>query len=301
MSRIVKAIFVIVLVAGLISTAMPAFHSSAHGQEHGPSDILQAVYDAVAADDIDAAMDLVAEDVVLVIMPPPPGHDGIITGKEETRAWFEGLKENFSYTSVDFSDIQENGNRATWKANWPTDDFAVFGLDAVEFEGSNIVQDGLLRQHTWIFSEAFQAKLAAASTVATNRTNAQRFMNEVWDQGKLEVVDEIVAADFVNYSPPPGLGADREGLKADVASFHANFPDHSARFRIDDLIVTDKRAVIRNTMMIKSADSGEEMEGDVFIVVLGMQDGLIVDRWLGWATCGGQPTIAACFGPVTEE
>lgn len=295
-SLVLVALFVVAI--SLFTVPAPAV-----AQMSTPVDVIQTIYQAVAADDIDGAMTLVADDVVAVFLPPPPDHDGVITGKEEMRKWFEGLKPNFNYTGVVFSDIQINGNQATWKALFYTDDFIELGFDAIEFEGSNNVQNGLLKQHTWIFTEEFQAKLAAANVLAVNRTASIQFMEELWDQGNLAVADEIIADNFLNHTPYPGLGTDREGLKADVAQFHTDFPDNSARFRIDDLMITEDKAVIHTTLMIKAPDSTSdtEIEGDSFVVILSMEDGRITERWLAWVTCRGQPVIAVCFGLDSSE
>jgi hypothetical protein len=39
-----------------------------------------------------------------------------------------------------------------------------------------------------------------------------RFIEEVVDQGKVDVIEELVASAFVNHNPLPGVPADSEGL-----------------------------------------------------------------------------------------
>lgn len=56
-------------------------------------------------------------------------------------------------------------------------------------------------------------------------TNA-RMPLEVFNEGKIELVDELVHPDFVDHSPPlPGISPDREGIKKLVAGLRQAFPD----------------------------------------------------------------------------
>jgi predicted ester cyclase len=54
---------------------------------------------------------------------------------------------------------------------------------------------------------------------------ARRFNDEVMSQGKLAVIDELVADDFVDHQVPPGVTPDREGLRSMMAMFRGAFPD----------------------------------------------------------------------------
>ncbi len=53
----------------------------------------------------------------------------------------------------------------------------------------------------------------------------QRFIEEVLNQKKLAVPDEIVAENFVELDPFPGQGPGRQGLKDVLSAFMAGFPD----------------------------------------------------------------------------
>jgi steroid delta-isomerase-like uncharacterized protein len=55
---------------------------------------------------------------------------------------------------------------------------------------------------------------------------AKRFYDEVFSQGKLDVLDEIIASDFVEHEElPPGVPPGREGVAAFVTMFREAFPD----------------------------------------------------------------------------
>jgi len=65
-----------------------------------------------------------------------------------------------------------------------------------------------------------------------NKTISRRIAIDVFSQGRLEVVDEIVAPDFTDHStPPPGIPAGREGIKAIASALRTGFPDLT--YRVD--------------------------------------------------------------------
>lgn len=58
-----------------------------------------------------------------------------------------------------------------------------------------------------------------------NAAIVQRFVDEVINQGRYEVCDEIVDEDFIELDPFPGQRQGREGLKEVIAMMRAAFPD----------------------------------------------------------------------------
>ena len=80
-----------------------------------------------------------------------------------------------------------------------------------------------------------------------NKTIIRRYFEEAWNQGRLDLLDEIVAPNYVNHDPAvPGLPAGPQGLKPILAGFRAAFPD--LHFTIEDLIAADDEVVTRWTM-----------------------------------------------------
>ena len=41
----------------------------------------------------------------------------------------------------------------------------------------------------------------------------RRYYDEVWEKGNVEAIDELVAEDYVDHTPPPGGDASRESLR----------------------------------------------------------------------------------------
>lgn len=65
--------------------------------------------------------------------------------------------------------------------------------------------------------------------MADNKDLMKRFNDEVMTQGKMDVIDELVAEDLVEHAPvPDGFPEGREGVKAFVTTFRDAFPDLKA-------------------------------------------------------------------------
>lgn len=80
-----------------------------------------------------------------------------------------------------------------------------------------------------------------------NKSILRRYFEEAWNEGRLEMLDEIVAPNYVNHDPAvPGLPPGPEGLKPIIAGFRAAFPD--LHFSIEDQIAEGDKLVTRWTM-----------------------------------------------------
>ena len=63
-------------------------------------------------------------------------------------------------------------------------------------------------------------------SAAENKALIASFVEEVINQGRLERVDDLVAADFVELDPFPGQQQGREGLKQVIAAFSHRLSRH---------------------------------------------------------------------------
>jgi steroid delta-isomerase-like uncharacterized protein len=81
----------------------------------------------------------------------------------------------------------------------------------------------------------------------SNKAVARRFLEEVFGQGKLAVVDEILALDHVNRGPNalPGIPPGPEGTKMFVMVYRNAIPD--IHFTIDEQIAEGDKVVTRWT------------------------------------------------------
>jgi ketosteroid isomerase-like protein len=55
----------------------------------------------------------------------------------------------------------------------------------------------------------------------------RRYYREVWLEGRVDVLDELLAAEYRDHDPPPGFGADRESARRLVEAFRAGVTDAS--------------------------------------------------------------------------
>ena len=81
----------------------------------------------------------------------------------------------------------------------------------------------------------------------TNKALSRRFLEEVFNKGKLNVLDEIIASDHVSTGPGtlPGMPAGPEGQKQLVTVYRNAFPD--VHFTVDEQIAEGDKVVTRWT------------------------------------------------------
>lgn len=77
------------------------------------------------------------------------------------------------------------------------------------------------------------------------KTTLDRIPLEILNQGKLQLIDELYAPEYVERSPQPGIAPTREGFKQFVTSLRTAFPD--LHYTIDDSIEAGDRFVTRLT------------------------------------------------------
>ncbi len=84
------------------------------------------------------------------------------------------------------------------------------------------------------------------STAEENKAVFKRYIEEVWNQSNLEVVDEIFDR-YISHQPDgPTLERDPEDVKRFVGEFRTAFPD--LRIHIEDQIAEGDKVVIRATL-----------------------------------------------------
>jgi steroid delta-isomerase-like uncharacterized protein len=85
-----------------------------------------------------------------------------------------------------------------------------------------------------------------------NKGLLRRLFEEVWNQGNLATVDELLSADYVLHDPAM-LIRGPEGFKAYVAAFRGAFPDLHAT--IEDQIAEEDKVAMRFT--VRATHKGE--------------------------------------------
>jgi steroid delta-isomerase-like uncharacterized protein len=80
-----------------------------------------------------------------------------------------------------------------------------------------------------------------------NEKIIQRYFEEVWNQGKLDVLDEILDPTYMNHSPGmPNPAPGPAGLKPIIAGLRKAFPD--LHFTIENMLVTEQQVAVHCTM-----------------------------------------------------
>ena len=78
-----------------------------------------------------------------------------------------------------------------------------------------------------------------------SKANMRRIPLEIFNQGNLAVVDEVVAPDYIEHALPSGFPSGLEGLKVFVSAVRAAFPDY--HYTIDDEVTEGDTVVQRLT------------------------------------------------------
>ena len=129
-----------------------------------------------------------------------------------------------------------------------------------------------------------------AVSAEENKALVRRFVDEVQSGGNVGLIDEICSPEFVNHSAPPGIPADREGIKIVTAMFRGAFPD--SYFTVEDIMAEGDKVATRKTF--HGTHEGEFMgvpaSGRVvsmgLIDIVRISDGRVVEHWSMGDTLG---------------
>ena len=149
------------LIATTTLVVMLALPVALYAQDTDPMSIVNAWLDALNAGDIDAALSYLADDAVLTFIPPPiPGDDGIFSGKEEIKGWYEGVAAANGVTTI--SDCQVVGEKVTCLDTYTDADLQNMGVDFIDMEWAATVRDSKIQGYTVTMTPESLAKLEAA-------------------------------------------------------------------------------------------------------------------------------------------
>jgi len=130
---------------------------------------------------------------------------------------------------------------------------------------------------------------------------SRRLLEETFNDGNLELVDQLVAPDAVNHDPatPPELRglSGPEMFKRTVSMYRGAFPD--VRMIVDDVIAADEKVVLRwhsagthRGRLAGLAPTGAR--GSVTgISINRWKDGKVIESWVEWDNLGLARQIGA--------
>ncbi len=67
--------------------------------------------------------------------------------------------------------------------------------------------------------------MTESAVVPQAKTQLRRIVMEAFSEGRIEVLDEVMAPDFVNHAGPPGLDRGIEGVRQVIRNERRGFPD----------------------------------------------------------------------------
>ena len=111
----------------------------------------------------------------------------------------------------------------------------------------------------------------------------ERFVYEVFGDGQLTVIDEIISPDYVGYWAGWGPTRGREELRQGIAEWRNAFPDW--RGSIETIVAESDKVAIRLTSRGTFLGSLGEIEPNqkqveiAEMAILRLDDGMIVEHW----------------------
>ena len=105
--------------------------------------------------------------------------------------------------------------------------------------------------------EKWAGKENTSMSAQQNKALARRFMDEVWNKGNLNFIDEVTDPNFVSHDPagPEDMGGGVEGAKQFVEMYRNAFPD--TQMSVEDVIAEGDKVVTRWT--VRATHQGELM------------------------------------------
>lgn len=117
-----------------------------------------------------------------------------------------------------------------------------------------------------------------------NKALYRRYIEEVFNQGQLATLDEVLAPDYVYRDAPPGTPPGAAAIKQVVTMFHAAFPDF--RIELEELVAEGDKVCARATSrgthsgpMFGIAPTGRKITMHGFTMVR-VADGRIQESWV---------------------
>lgn len=113
-----------------------------------------------------------------------------------------------------------------------------------------------------------------------NKAAVHRVFEEVWNQGKVAVLDELCAPNFILHETGEPDDLTREDLKSYVTEHHSTFPD--LHFTIEDVIAEGEHVVARYT--VRGTNTGDFVSPEMRIPATGKQiavTGIYIARFAG--------------------
>ena len=116
-----------------------------------------------------------------------------------------------------------------------------------------------------------------------NKASIRRYVEEAWNKGNVDIMDELMAAHYARHMAISAPPLTRDGQKQRILGFRRAFPD--LRLTIEDMVAEGEKVSFRLTL--RGTHQGEFMHvpptGKQIVVgavdVARFEDGKVVEQW----------------------
>jgi hypothetical protein len=112
-----------------------------------PGAVIDSYIAAVNAGDLEAILDLYADDAVHIFLPTPDGSAGVCLGKEQFRMWYEQSLANRDRVELEDGTLAIDGNQATYLTRISSEPWRTLGLESLEAKADLVVIGGRIMTH----------------------------------------------------------------------------------------------------------------------------------------------------------
>jgi len=155
-----------------------------------------------------------------------------------------------------------------------------------------------------VASQFLVASVASAENAQQNKRLVRRLYNEVFVKWNFEVVDELVAPEFIGHEMPPGIPPGPQGFREFYGILRAAFPD--AQLTVEDMIAEGDRVVVR--WRSRATHRGEfrgipptgRDASTTGIAIYRLSKGKIVERWVEVDMLGLTERLRASAAPEKD-
>ena len=196
----------------------------------GNVDLIRGGYAAFAAGDIPAVLALFDDELVWSTLDSVPG-GGVYRGPQGAGEFFGKLPLNYGELSVEPERFTDAGNSVVVQGRHRGRTVSGNAFD-VPWMHLWTLRDGKATSFTEVYDTA--PVVRALGEGADVEGTLRRMFDEIINQGRLEVVDELFAEDYVDHGPMGDM-AGREAFKQMVAMWRGAVPD--VHCDIDTVIV----------------------------------------------------------------
>lgn len=211
----------LILVLSLCTSAVHANDQAFQTSNQAPDAeaVIRSSVGALNSGDVEGALKFVADDVVAVFIPAPPGFQSAMDKKMLT-AWWKTFASHHGRAEI--TELHAFGDKVVYNTNITEDSFTALGVPIMVGNFVALVQDDLIHSFSITFTKASQATLGIAIGRETNKAAIRRNYEELWSKGNLAVADEITDPKVIDHhSGDTGTA----GLKQVITLLRKAFPD----------------------------------------------------------------------------